>query len=434
MAYGGGIWNYPVQNKKLPGTYIVFKSKARPTNQFAERGYVAFAMELPWGNSENLITVEAADLQKKSMELFGLQYNAPELMPLREALLEAKTAYIYRLNGDGTAATASEGEMTITAKYAGTGGNNITISVVNNIDDETLETFDIEIRKDNVLVYKDTVSDISQLENEYVTFSGVLVPTAGLTLTGGSNGSVTADAHTKFLAKIEKKYINVLAYAGTDEGVTGLYYSFTTRRNNKDGAYFQLITHANNYNSELVLSNELNNDPNMVYYLAGIMAGTNLDETAAATIYQGELKPYADYTQSQLIDILNRGQLAFHEVDGQIRLFADINTFTDYSIDKNEDFSKNQNIRLFHQIGNDWPVIFNTRYLDKALNNEMNRTALWNDLYNHLTKLEGLGAIQNLESEDLIVEQGEAKDAVYSEVHIQSVLMMNKLYVVVINE
>lgn len=32
MAYGGGTWNPPVQNKMLSGTYICFSSKARPSN------------------------------------------------------------------------------------------------------------------------------------------------------------------------------------------------------------------------------------------------------------------------------------------------------------------------------------------------------------------------------------------------------------------
>ena len=101
MAYGGGTWNPPVQNKMLSGTYICFSSKARPSNIFGERGFVACGLNLSFGLEGEIITVEPSDLQRESLELFGLEYTDKELLPLRELLAHAKTAYIYRLNGGG---------------------------------------------------------------------------------------------------------------------------------------------------------------------------------------------------------------------------------------------------------------------------------------------------------------------------------------------
>ena len=138
--------------------------------------------------------------------------------------------------------------------------------------------------------------------------------------------------------------------------------------------------------------------------------------------------------QRDLISAIRKGQFVFHEVDNKARVLSDINSFTDFSVKKNEDFSKNQIIRVLHQVGNDVSTIFNTRYLDKEQNNEMGRNILWNDIYNHALKLQGLGAITNLEPEDIKVELGDAKDTVYCEYLINPVMAMAKLYMHVIVE
>ena len=64
----------------------------------------------------------------------------------------------------------------------------------------------------------------------------------------------------------------------------------------------------------------------------------------------------------------------------------------------------------------------------------MGRNILWNDIYNHALKLQGLGAITNLEPEDIKVELGDVKDAVYCKYLINPVMAMAKLYMHVIVE
>lgn len=438
MAYGGGTWNPPVQNKLLSGTYIAFSSKARPTNIFGERGYVACGLNLSFGAVGELITVEPSDLQRDSLKLFGLEYTDAELLPLRELLAHSKTAYVYRLNGDGQKATANAEQLTLTAKHAGTTGNKLVVTVTNNVDES--EKFDVIIKLGTLKVYEKTVANISELtDNPYVDFSGTLSASVGINLQGGTNGSETVKAHTDFLEKLEKKYINVVAYAGTDESIKRLYKSFVERRVNLEGAYFQAVLYNFEANSELVInvsSKALNrkNEADSIYWVAGIEAGSEINESVGNKIYDGELKIFTDYKQRDLIDAIKKGKFVFHEVDGKARVLSDINSFTDFSIKKNDDFSKNQIIRVLHQIGNDISTIFNTRYLDKVQNNEMGRTILWNDIYNHALKLQGLGAIQDLEPEDIKVELGDTKESVYCEYLVNPVMAMNKLYMHVVVE
>mgnify|MGYP006990443852 CR=1 FL=1 len=115
MAYGGGKWTPPIMNKVLSGTYISFVSKARASNIFGERGYSAVGLSFDYGLDDEIITVEASDLQRESVALFGLEYTDNALLPLREMLKNAKTVYVYKLNSGGNKARATQGSMTVEA-------------------------------------------------------------------------------------------------------------------------------------------------------------------------------------------------------------------------------------------------------------------------------------------------------------------------------
>lgn len=437
MAYGGGNWNPPVQNKVLSGTYIAFSSKARPSNIFGERGFVACGLNLSFGLDDEIITIEPSDLQRDSLKLFGLEYTDKELLPLRELLANAKTAYVYRLNGGGEKASATvEGGLTLTAKHSGTKANEFIVTISTNVDEE--EKFDVAIKIKDLKVYEKKGVNLEDLEdNPYVDFKGNLVATVGTKLQGGTNGSETAMPHTKFLEKLEKKYINVVAYAGTDDSIKRLYKSYVERRVNLEGAYFQTVLYDFDGNSELIInvtSKAKENESGLVYWVAGTEAGCEINRSVGNMIYDGEYTVDTNMKQRELIDAIKKGHFVFHEVDNVPRVLQDINSFTDFSIKKNEDFSKNQIIRVLQQVANDISTIFNTRYLEKEQNNAIGRTILWNDIYSHAQKLEGLGAIQDLEPEDIKIELGDSKEAVYCEYLINPVMAMAKLYMNVIVE
>ena len=77
MALGGGVWT--TQNKVLPGAYIQFISAARASSTIGERGYAALPIELDWGIDGEVMTLEAGDIQKNSLRLFGYDYTSEKL-------------------------------------------------------------------------------------------------------------------------------------------------------------------------------------------------------------------------------------------------------------------------------------------------------------------------------------------------------------------
>ena len=124
----------------------------------------------------------------------------------------------------------------------------------------------------------------------------------------------------------------------------------------------------------------------------------------------------------------------FHMVGEDVRVLDDVNSFVSTTVDKNEDFTSNQVIRILDQIGNDIAVLFNTRYLGKVQNNDAGRIAFWNDLVKYNQEMEKIQAIENVTPEDIIVEKGDRKDAVVVTNPVTPVVAMQKLYMTVVVE
>ena len=128
MALGGGT--FLTQNKVLPGAYINFVSAAGASAALGERGYGAVALSLDWGREDEIMEISSSDFQRDSLVIFGYDYTSDKLLYLREMFLNARTLYVYRLNGGGTKASNTLAE----ALYSGVRGNDITIVVEESTD------------------------------------------------------------------------------------------------------------------------------------------------------------------------------------------------------------------------------------------------------------------------------------------------------------
>lgn len=134
------------QNKVLPGYYVNFSSVPRASATLSDRGYAAAPFELNWGPEEQVFPVTSGDMQKNSKTIFGYGYTDPALLPLREIFTHATTVYCYRL---GKGAVKASNDLA-TAKYGGTRGTDITITVAANVDEGTL--WDVSTLVDGVVV------------------------------------------------------------------------------------------------------------------------------------------------------------------------------------------------------------------------------------------------------------------------------------------
>lgn len=449
MALGGGKWLF--QNKKMPGTYINFVSKDRAMTDIADRGFAALALELDWGETGKIFRVDAEDFQKNAMAIFGHDYGDDEMRPLRELFRNLKTGYFYRLNSGGAAAKND----LATAQCTGTRGNDLVIAVQNDPDHSGNFIVKTLIKSGGGLRLLDAQSNIGGVkdlkDNAFVKFAteGTLTVSAGEALKGGTAGdAVTVGDYQKFVGLIEPYYFNILAYAGADESIKTLLVNFTKRCREETGAKFQLVVHGlerANYEGVISVKNDVKDEGAekgaLVYWLAGKEAACPINASCTNALYDGEYEIDTALKQFELEQAMTAGMLTFHNVTdsvsgnvvGDVRVLSDINTFTEFTKDKNRDFSLNQTVRVLDNAALDIARLFNRLYLGKVQNDASGRISLWKDGVALFEEYQRVRAIQNFREQDLpIPTQGEEKTAVLWTFEIQPTACMEKLYCTVV--
>ena len=449
MALGGGTWLF--QNKVLPGAYISFESKVRASVNVTDRGYAAMALDLDWGPVGEVFSVTAEDFQAKSTQIFGYEYTSDKLKGLRDLFKNLKTGRFYRLANEAVKASCD----LATAKYAGVRGNDLTVAVASDVDKEGQFIVSTYLSVDGVktLVDEQNVKTKAELvNNDYVDFKvdeEALAASAGMPLTGGNNGkAVTALQHQEFLSAIEPYYYNTLGLVSTDKDLKDLYMAFVKRMRDDVGMKFQLVVYDAEkpdyegiINVKNAVSDSGESEASLVYWVVGAEANCAVNASCTNKTYDGDFTVVANYSQTQLTEFINNGYLAFHrvtdptvgDVEGDLNVLTDINSFVSFSKKKNEDFAKNQVIRVLDQVAIDISSLFARVYLGKEPNDNDGRIALWGDIVAYYQELQRVRAIQNFVPEDIpIPTQGSTKDSVLAEHAIQPTCVMEKLYMTVI--
>ena len=432
MALGGG--NFIIHNKILPGSYINFISLAKASVEIAERGYVALPLELDWGKENDVITVEAGEFEKKSIELLGYSYSEEAMKPIRELMLKAKTVYLYRLSKNAVKAN----NKYATALYGGTRGNSITIKITNNIDETS--KFDVQTIIDGTIVDIQTVANNTELKpNKFVTFktNDALAVTTGIALSGGTNGdTVTGAEYQNFLSKIENYYFNTLTTLSNESTIKKLFVAFTKRMREEVGAKFQTVLYRELADHEGIISVENKSlgdkETYAVLWTAGALGGCPINKSVTNAKYTGEYEFEFKENQTALANGKLQGQFLFHNVGEDVRVLSDINTFTSFTKEKNKDFSKNQTIRVADQLAIDVAGLFNRKYLGVIPNDDAGRIDLWKDIVLLHEQYQSIRAIENFKDKDITVLKGEEKDQVVIRDYITPVNAMEQLYMTVV--
>lgn len=432
MALGGGP--FLTQNKVLPGTYHNFISAARAFVNLSDRGYVGLPIPLDWGVDGEVFTVTTEDLQKDSRKIFGYDYTDLKLKGIRDVFKNAITVYFYKLAVNAVAAENAYA----TAKYKGIRGNDITITIQANVDDPS--NFDVKTLLAGVVVDEQTVATAADLlANDFVTFkpAATLAVTAGTPLTGGSNGdTITGGAHQEALDELEAYGFNTLGCLSSEQAVKSLYVEYTKRIRDQVGGKFQLVGHkigSADHEGVIDVQNDAIDEEifSAVYWTAGAQAGVAVNQSNTNKKYDGEfeLAMTETKTQSQLIALLKAGKYVFHRVGDEVRVLEDVNTFTSFTVDKNEDFSMNQVIRVLDQIAIDTAQLFNTRYLGQVPNDADGRISLWKDIGAHRLEMQRIRAVQNYNKDELYVGPGQSKKTVLVTERVTPTVAMSQLYI-----
>lgn len=428
---GGGT--FITQNKILPGTYINFVSLASASATLSDRGIATMPLALDWGVPGKVFEVTNEDFNANSMKLFGYSSDHEKMKGLRDLFKNIKTLYAYRLVGN-TAEKAKSNDGNVVAKYPGVAGNNITLKVTT-IPGDTVAHI-VETYFNNVLVDSVTTTEAGvEIHNDYIDASILLNGNATITLTGGTNGTITGDEYQAYFDAIEPYSFNALGIVTTDSEINGLCANFCKRLRDEMGVKFQAVVynHKANYEGVVNVKNKVTDanesEASLVYWVTGIVAGCAVNASNLNKLYDGEFTVDTDYTQKQLEEAIKAGEFTLHNVGFDVRVLEDINSLTETSDVKNELFKDNQTIRVIDQIANDTASIFNTKYLGGVPNDDSGRISLWADLVKHREELQSIRAIENFKDEDLKVEKGATKKSVVINEAIEIVNSMAKLYV-----
>lgn len=427
---------FVTQNKKRPGFYTNISSVPKPLGTLGDRGITALALTLPWGPSKQFIAVESG---VDTFDTLGYDITDASLLLVKESLKRAKTLLLYRLN-EGVKATATLTDLTVTAKYSGVRGNDVSIIIQTNIDDPT--KFDVKTMVAGAEVGTQISENIAGLvSNDWVVFSGTgdLTVTAGLPLTGGTNGTVTNADHTAFLAALELQGFNTVGLTTDEAQLKAIYTAFVKRLREDEGKKVQAVVP--NYpiadyegvisvKNGVVLSDGTTlTNAQAVAWVAGATAAANVNEALTYNAYDDAVDVSPRYTNLQIIAALDAGEFVFTPSDGRAVVEQDINTLHSFTVKKGREFRKNRVIRVLDGIANDLKIIFEKFYIGKVDNNADGRNLLRSEAISHFTTLQNINALQNFDAQnDVSFIQGVESDAVYSEVFVQPVDSIEKIY------
>lgn len=430
-------------NKTRPGAYFNFKSVPRPLMQVGDRGIASIPIELNWGATGELIELFSDELLNgDSLAKVGFTAFDSESKLVNLMLQYCYKVLLYRTNTAGAKATKTVGELTATAKYSGTFGNNIIISIV-----ENGELFDVNTFVNEALKDSQTVATVDELENnDFVDFSGTgaLTANAGIALTGGTNGTAVAKAtyYPLYLALLETANFQTFGCPDlTDEDATlkANVLTFVKNQRNNEERFIQGVV-ANypaadyegiiSVKNGFVVNGENVTKEEAAAVVAAMTAGANVNESNTNKIITGATDLIGKYTNSQIIDALKGGEFLFTPNSrGEIKVEQDINSLHTFTTEKNYAFSKNRVERVLDEIGTTVKDTWEQSFMGKLNNDADGRDIFKSNLISYFEELQRIGAIQEFAgADDIEIMQGADLDVVIVNTWIKPVDSMEKLY------
>lgn len=424
---GGGI--FTTQTKVLPGAYINFVSTSNASSVLSGRGVATMPLVLDWGPEGEMFEISQEDFVDDARPLLGYRATDDALKGLNDLFKKCKTLYAYRVNKGGAVAACDRAS----AKYAGTRGNKLGLAITKNTDG----TFDVTTYLDGSKVDEQTVSAVTDLEdNDYVIFDKTVALSAisVTNLTGGTDGTADGDTYQAYLDAAEDYTFNVMGLPTDDANTKKVFAAYVERMRDSEGKKFQLVmyNYAADYEGVINVKNTTSEDAaGLVYWVTGAQASCGVGESLLNALYNGTYTVKLENTQTALKNSIKSGYFAFHNVNGKVRVLYDINSLVTTSADKGDVFKDNKTIRVIDEIANDIALIFTENYMGVVPNDADGRLAFWNDIVDNHKALAKERAIQNFESSDVVVSQGEGKNDVLVTDAIEVTGTMAKLYMIV---
>ena len=434
----GGTFDKSV-GKVRPGTYINFEASNQSTLSSSDRGTVLIPLiNHSYGPEKEFITISNESVDSAFDKLgYSVYDDNPSMLLIREAFKNASTVIVYIAKA-GTKATGTGGGLSAQAKYGGSRGNALSYSVTAN----PVSGFDVSIYLDGSTVEEfEGVTDVSALENSrYITFTAgeeaSLEAAAGITLTGGTDGTAANADIAAFLDDMESVNFNTLAFPVTEESllaacVTKIKY---LRENVGRGVKAVVPDYKADYegiinvtNSVVINGVSLTNAQASAW-VAGADASASNVQSNTHKIYVGAEAVANAKTHEQAVAAIQNGEFFFsYSENGDVVVEYDINSLTSFTDRKDKSYSKNRVLRVFDSFAESIRLNFPP---NKYSNNETGWDIMDGMGRSILKQFFDAGAIQNVDyNTDFAVVRGESKgDSTYFNVGIQPVDSAEKLY------
>lgn len=454
---------FVAQNKVRPGCYMNFVAVPAPASSIGTRGVAAMPMALDWGPSYvELLSTDLLD--GKSLGKVGLNGSDDDALVFRLALSNSFKLCIARSDAGGDQAEATLQEntgtveapvlvdrMVVTARYAGTLGNRLSF-IVSAVAGTA--KFDVRTNLDGITKDLQRVEDISELvDNDWVSFAASdedeldLVATAGMDLSGGTNGVEDASSLIAAVNVLRGKTWNTMGVMSSESTVKQAASAAVRNMRDVEGRKVQIVlldaggVSGENYEGIITCKQGLVMEDGtavsaaqFIAYLTGLTAGSTITQSNTYHVIRGAKTVSGTPTaHDDIVEALKTGYVVLsYRSDGAVIIEQDINSLCDYPANRSYSFSKNRVMRCLDEIANSIALAWERTYIGKVNNNAKGRDLFRGDVIYLFKQLQSLGALQNFDKDaDVEVIAGDTIDAVVCNVKAQPVDSMEKLYMTV---
>lgn len=424
-----------------PGTYINVDSTNKAAVNYAFRGSVMVPLMNTWGPHAKLIKIEAADITAADALLGN---SVDNILLLSEAFKGAGTVLVYNLN-KGEAAKAVKDELTVTALYAGTRGNDIKVTCASDAEGG----YDITVILGTSVVEEFSgVADINAaaaLDSGYVRFSGSgdLTDFAGLSLAGGTSTELTKADITDMLDAVEDENISAIAFPFVDNELKIVALSKAEYLRDRCGKSIQIVVAdypdadyegiINVTNSYALADGRELTTAQATAYVAAITASATELVSNTYRVVDGADIVIGKKTNEAAEAAIQKGEFFFTQQGDTVIVEYDINSLHTFTETRSESFRKNKVLRVYDAISDTIRKTFPP--------NKFPNSSLGWDLMDGLgqTILQYFldeGAIKNVDiANDMKIDRGKSGgDSVYFDARIHAVDAAEKLYFTVVTD
>lgn len=413
----------------LPGVTVEVVAGERDAASSVE-GVVTTFLELDWGDT---ITVIRPGMD--TLASLGYQMTDPKMKLINEAMNYADQLILYRTNSGEKAEGELATGLTATAKYSGTRGNDISVTVEAADSNWTIKTY-----LGTQEVDSQTVATADKFQaNDFISLTGSgTLAAKTVKLSGGTNG--TEGEVSAYFAEIEKHDYNIMFYTGTDTETIAAIKGFV-KEQRANGVMIQAVVSGDAANDKAIYNNTVGGvtqgyeltAAEACSTMAGILAKQGIKGSATYYDVIGWEDVSPRLTKAQQEAKTQNGEILFVYMYGGVKILYDINSLTTYTDENPEDFHKGLVVRTLDKYASDLQRLLNTRAIGKIRNSIPGRNQIKGYIVD-MTKNDYLdpGYVEGFTADDVIVEEGDARDSVTVTVGIRIADTIDKIYVKVI--